>query len=257
MRVDTVADSGEFAARGGLIDLFPPGTDMPLRIDLFGDEVETLRQFDPADQRTIGKIDHFDLLPVSEALLDEQSITRFRTRYRDLFGAVSTSDPLYQSLSDGRRLSGMEHWLPLIEERLASFFDYLGEDDLILRDAAVTQVANAQFESINDYYRNRQDADKANLSSYRPLPPDALYLEPKDWRGVQRDAPIHVISEFDEPESSTVVSLSVSSPRDFSPERARNENIYAALAAPPQYPHKSRYNDGSGQLQQGFAGAAF
>ncbi len=231
VRVDTVADSGEFAARGGLIDLFPPGVAMPLRIDLFGDEIETLRQFDPADQRTVGNIDGFDLLPVSEVLLDEASITRFRTRYRELFGAVATSDPLYQSLSEGRRLSGMEHWLPLIEEELASFFDYLADDALIFRDAAVTAAAEAQFSSIQDYYKNRQEADKANLSSYRPLKPEMLYLEPSEWRVQQAEAPIHIISEFDEPESGSVLSLLVSSPRDFSPERARNENIYKALAA--------------------------
>lgn len=231
VRVDTVADSGEFAARGGLVDLFPPGANMPLRIDLFGDEVETLRQFDPADQRTIGNIDGFDLLPVSEVLLDEASITRFRTRYRELFGAVSTSDPLYQSLSDGRRLSGMEHWLPLIEEELASFFDYLDDNALIFRDAAVSAAVDAQFSSIQDYYKNRQEADAANLSSYRPLKPGMLYLEPSEWRKQQTDVPVHIITEFDEPESGTIVSLSVSSPRDFSPERARNENIYKALAA--------------------------
>lgn len=231
VRVDTVADRGEFAARGGLIDLFPPGAEIPLRIDLFGDEIESLRQFDPANQRTIGKIDHFDLLPVSEALLDEESITRFRTRYRELFGAESTADPLYQSLSESRRLSGMEHWLPLIESRLATLFDYLDKNDLILRDAAVHNIAKAQFESITDYYRNREEADKTNLSSYRPLKPEQLYLKPSEWRTLQRDAPIHLISEYDEPESETVVSLSVSSPRDFSPERARNENLYSALAA--------------------------
>lgn len=230
VRVDTVADSGEFAARGGLVDLFPPGTDKPLRIDLFGDEIDTLREFDPVDQRTTGNIEGFDLLPVSEFLLDEESITRFRTRYRDLFGAVATSDPLYQSISEGRRLSGMEHWLPLLEDRLVSFFDYLADDSLLFRDAEATAAADAQFTAIADYYRNRQEADKANLSSYRPLEPDALYLSPKEWRSIQHEGPIHIISEFDEPESETVKSLSASSPRDFSPERARNENIYKALA---------------------------
>jgi len=231
MRVDTVADSGEFAARGGLVDLFPPGAELPLRIDLFGDEIETLRQFDPANQRSIGNIDGFDLLPVSEFLLDDASITRFRSRYRDLFGAVAVGDPLYQSISEARRLSGMEHWLPLLEERLVSFFDYLDDDALILRDAATTAAAEAQFAAIADYYKNRQEADKANLSSYRPLPPDALYLNPSEWAEQQNDAPIHIISEFDEPESVNVLSLAISSPRNFSPERARNENIYKALAA--------------------------
>ncbi|QJB68167.1 transcription-repair coupling factor [Parasphingorhabdus halotolerans] len=230
VRVDTVADSGEFAARGGLIDLFPPGAKTPLRIDLFGDEIETLRKFDPNDQRTIGNIDGFELLPVSEFLLDEASITRFRIRYRDLFGAVSTSDPLYQSISEGRRLAGMEHWLPLIEERLVTLFDYLDDNTIILRDAAASSAAEAQFLSVADYYKNRLEADKANISSYRPLDPKSLYLDSSEWIEQQNEAPIHVISEFDEPESYSVIPLSVSSPRDFSPERARNENIYKALA---------------------------
>ena len=201
VRVDTVADSGEFAARGGLIDLFPPGAESPLRIDLFGDEIESLRTFDPADQRTTGSVDHFELLPVSEFLLDQDSITRFRTRYRELFGAESTGDPLYQSISDGRRLSGMEHWLPLLEERLVSFFEYIGEGTIILSDVATEAAAEAQFAAIADYYKNRQEADKANLSSYRPLPPDHLYLSPHEWQATQENAPIHRISEFDEPES--------------------------------------------------------
>ncbi len=231
VRVDTVADSGEFAARGGLIDLFPPGAEMPIRIDLFGDEIETLRQFDPADQRTVGNIDALDLLPVSEFLLDPDSITRFRTRYRDLFGAVSTGDALYQSISDGRRLAGMEHWLPLLEERLATIFDYVGDDCIILQDAAGSAAAEAQFASIADYHKNRLEADKANLSSYRPLEPSSLYLTPEEWRSREQEAPVHVLSEFDEPESATVISMSASSPRDFAPERARNENIYQALGA--------------------------
>ncbi|MEO0441108.1 MAG: transcription-repair coupling factor [Pseudomonadota bacterium] len=231
VRVDTVADNGEFAARGGLIDLFPPGAKNPLRIDLFGDEIESVRTFDPADQRTIGTVDQFELLPVSEFLLDKESITRFRTGYRELFGAESTGDPLYQSISDGRRMSGMEHWLPLLEERLVNFFDYVGERAIILSDVATDAAAEAQFAAIADYYKNREEADKANLSSYRPLPPENLYLSPEQWTALQAERPIHRISEFDEPESSTVLSLSVSSPRDFSPERARNENIYKALAA--------------------------
>ena len=230
VRVDTVADSGEFAARGGLIDLFPPGAEMPIRIDLFGDEIETLRQFDPADQRTVGNVDELDLLPVSEFLLDPDSITRFRTRYRDLFGAVATGDALYQSISDGRRLAGMEHWLPLLEDRLATIFDYVGDDCIILQDAAGSAAAEAQFSAIADYHKNRVEADKANLSSYRPLEPSSLYLTPEEWLAREQDAPVHVLSEFDEPESDSVISMSASSPRDFAPERARNENIYQALS---------------------------
>ena len=117
-RVDTVADAGEFAIRGGLIDLFPTGEEFALRLDFFGDEIESVRRFDPADQRTIDRIDGFTLMPASEALMDEESIKRFRGRYREMFGATATGDPLYEAVSEGRRLAGMEHWLPLLEDKL-------------------------------------------------------------------------------------------------------------------------------------------
>ena len=114
MRTDTVADAGEYAVRGGLVDLFPAGEEHALRLDFFGDEIESVRRFDPADQRTIDRIDGFTLLPASEVLLDEDSIKRFRAAYRETFGATATGDPLYQAISEGRRLAGMEHWLPLL-----------------------------------------------------------------------------------------------------------------------------------------------
>ena len=121
---------------------------MPLRIDLFGDEIESIRLFDPVDQRTVGNVDHFDLLPVSEFLLDEASVTRFRTRYRELFGAVSTSDPLYQTISDNRRLSGMEHWLPL-------FYDSLRLLDHPVRDCGAGDYANCRNQSFQFAMQNR------------------------------------------------------------------------------------------------------
>ena len=89
-----------------------------LRLDFFGDEIESVRRFDPATQRSIGRVDGFTLLPASETLLDEDSVKRFRSAYRELFGATATGDPLYQAVSDGRRIAGIDHWLPLFEERL-------------------------------------------------------------------------------------------------------------------------------------------
>jgi transcription-repair coupling factor (superfamily II helicase) len=142
VRADTVHEAGEYAVRGGLVDLFPAGEPLALRLDFFGDEIESVRQFDPADQRTTARLDGFTLLPASEALLDAEAIKRFRTRYREKFGATATGDPLYQALSEGRRLAGMEHWLPLIEEKLSTLFDHLSDDDLIIRDAGVDGSAD-------------------------------------------------------------------------------------------------------------------
>ncbi len=139
-RADTVAEHGEYAVRGSLIDVFPAGEELALRLDFFGDEIDSVRRFDPADQRSTDKTEAFTLMPASEALLDVETIKRFRSRYREQFGATATQDPLYQALSEGRRMAGMEHWLPLLEERLEDLFDHLGENDLIVRDTAADQA---------------------------------------------------------------------------------------------------------------------
>jgi transcription-repair coupling factor (superfamily II helicase) len=229
-RADTVAEHGEYAVRGSLIDLFPAGEEMALRLDFFGDEIDSLRRFDPADQRSTDKVDSFTLIPASEALLDADSIKRFRSRYRETFGATATQDPLYQALSDGRRMAGMEHWLPLLEERLESLFDHLGENDLVIRDAAADQALEARSEAIADYYQNRVRAMEAEPGNYRPLEPRALYFSKEEWESAEAERPIHLASPFPEPESDRVIDFGVARARDFAPERAQQANIYEAVA---------------------------
>ena len=231
VRSDTVADAGEFAMRGSLVDLFPSGESYALRLDFFGDEIESIRSFDPADQRTIGRVEQFTLLPASEVLLDEQGIKRFRSLYRETFGATATGDPLYQAVSEGRRLVGMDHWLPLIEERLTTLFDHIGPDCVIVRDSGVTGAAQARFDAISDYYANRIRAQSSDPGSYRPLAPDSLYLGAKEWDRTVAEHPIHLTSLFPEPGSAKVIDLGVSAARDFAPERARSDNIYEAAVA--------------------------
>ncbi len=228
VRTETVHDQGEYAVRGGLVDLFPSGETQGLRLDFFGDEIESVRTFDPADQRTTGRIDGFTLLPASEALLDEDSIRRFRTRYREAFGATATGDPLYQAISEGRRLAGMEHWLPLFEEKLATVFDHLGEA-VIVRDAGVAAAVEGRLEAIADYYENRKRAEAAQPGSYRPLPARALYLDATEYAAAIADA--HLVTAFHEPESKTVLDFNVDGPRDFGPERASQANVYEAVVA--------------------------
>jgi transcription-repair coupling factor (superfamily II helicase) len=230
VRTDTVHDRGEFAIRGGIVDLFPGGEEQPLRLDFFGDEIETVRRFDPADQRTTGSVDGFTLLPASEALLDEDTIKRFRLRYRETFGATATGDPLYQAVSDGRRLAGMEHWLPLFEEKLVPLTDHLG-DAVIIRDPGVAGAAENRFEAIRDYHANRVQAKSADPGSYRPLKPEALYLDAAQWDAAVATLPVHATTPFHEPESATVLDFAVDGPRDFAPERAQNSNIYDAVAS--------------------------
>jgi transcription-repair coupling factor (superfamily II helicase) len=229
VRTDTVHDRGEFAIRGGIVDLFPGGEEQPLRLDFFGDEIETVRRFDPADQRTSGSVEGFTLLPASEALLDEETIKRFRGRYRETFGATATGDPLYQAVSDGRRLAGMEHWLPLFEERLVPMTDHLGDDTIVVLDHGVAGAADARFEAIRDYHANRVQAKSSDPGAYRPLEPGALYLDGGEWDGLVRDWPMHSTTPFHEPESASVIDFAVDGPRDFAPERAQNANVYEAV----------------------------
>ena len=230
VRTDTVHDHGEYAVRGGLVDLFPSGEDQALRLDFFGDEIESVRRFDPADQRTTGKLDGFTLLPASEALLDEESIKRFRTRYREKFGATATGDPLYQAVSEGRRQAGMEHWLPLFEEKLATLFDHLG-DAVVVRDGGVAAAVEGRLEAIADYHENRLRAEGQQPGSYRPLPAKALYLDDAEWKAGLAATVAHVTTPFHEPPSATVLDFGVDGPRDFGPERAGQQNVYEAVAA--------------------------
>ncbi len=229
-RTDTVQDAGEYAVRGGIVDLFPSGENEGLRLDFFGDEIESVRRFDPATQRTSGdERGGFTLLPASEALLDEDSVKRFRSRYRERFGATATGDPIYQAVSEGRRLAGIDHWLPLFEERLDTLFEHLGDDDIVVRDAHDSGAADARFEAIADYYENRKRAQSSDAGSYRPLEPETLYLSVEEWEKLIAARPLHLATPFHEPESATVIDFDVDPARDFAPERAQNVNVYEAV----------------------------
>lgn len=229
-RVDTVADQGEFAVRGGIVDLFPAGEENGLRIDFFGDEIESIRRFDPADQRSLGPAQALQLLPATETLLDEATIKRFRSTYRDLFGAQATGDPLYQAVSEGRRQAGMDHWLPLFEERLATLFDHIDPATPVLRGHRSEATAETRFAAIADYHANRVAAEQESTGSYRPLTPETLYLTEAEWAGAARSRPVHIVTPFDVAPSPQVIDLETFAARDFTPERAADANVYQKVA---------------------------
>ena len=230
-RADTVVDAGDYAMRGSIVDIFPSGLDRGLRLDFFGDELESLRLFDPSTQTSTGVVESHLLLPASEALLDDASIKRFRTRYREMFGAAATQDPLYEAISESRRLAGMEHWLPLFEERLATLFDHCAEDDLIVMDAGALPAVEERLKDIADYQHSRQEAAKQAAGQYRPLPANALYLSRSEIDDAIADRPIHRSVIFAEPENAKAVDFGFTSARDFSAERARGDNVYDAAGA--------------------------
>jgi transcription-repair coupling factor (superfamily II helicase) len=229
-RTDTVVDAGEYAVRGSIFDIYPSGLEMGLRLDFFGDELETLRLFDPNTQRSVGEVPAHLLLPASEALLDDATIKRFRTRYREEFAAHATQDPLYQAVSDGRRLAGMEHWLPLLEDRLSTLFDHLGKQDLIAIDAGALGAADERLGDIADYFASRNEGAAKAPGAYRPLKPDALYLNKGELDGAMAGWPVHKTDIFAQPEGAGVIDFGFGSARDFAPERARGDNVYEAAA---------------------------
>ena len=198
-RVSTVMESGEYAVRGGLIDIYPPGLPEPLRLDLFGDTLEGLRHFDPISQRSSTAVAEFALAPVSEVILDAPSIERFRSGYRHHFGAVVDNDPLYGSISEGRKFVGMEHWLPLFHEKLDTVFDY-APGAMVTLDHLALEAREERCNTIADYFEARETARKSGLSDsghpYKPLRPELLYLTEKEWVDLTADRPIATFHPF-------------------------------------------------------------
>jgi transcription-repair coupling factor (superfamily II helicase) len=198
IRTDTVREPGEFAIRGGIVDLYPAGAAEPVRLDFFGDTLESVRSFDPLNQRSTGKLDEAVLRPVSEILLDAESVRRFRSRYREQFGATGTDDPLYESVSAGRRYVGMEHWLPLYYERLETLFDYLPGAGISL-DYQAGEVRGHRLEAIADSYAARHNVTpgaRTGAPIYRPIRPDQLYLDGREWQEALRSRPVVQLSPF-------------------------------------------------------------
>ncbi|NQV84766.1 MAG: transcription-repair coupling factor, partial [Rhodospirillales bacterium] len=236
-RSDTVMEPGEFAKRGGIVDIFPAGAEAPLRLDFFGDELEGLRAFDAATQRTTETRTSTVLRPVSEVLLDEASITRFRSGYRVLFAKAGDDDPLYGAVSSGHRHIGMEHWLPLFHERVETLLDYLPGAQVVL-DHRAEEARDARLELIAEYYLTRRGfvdtKPKGGLAQvgavYHPVPPEAMFLDAREWDDLLGGHAVHLLSPFAAPESTGVTDVGGRGGHDFADIRVRPDaNVFDAL----------------------------
>lgn len=235
-RTGTVREPGEFAVRGGIVDIYPSGFDLPVRLDMFGDTLDAIRTFDAATQRTVGQLRGIELVPASEIHLDSETIRRFRAAYVSRLGAVTDGDPLYEAVSQGRKHAGMEHWLPLFHEKLETVFDYV-PGALLTLDAQAEEARDARLGLIGDYYEARAEARKtardAKLSmdapSYKPLPPDMLYLTGEEWETLTGERRVRAFTPFSVPEGAGV-NLGGRQGRNFAPERAQEgTNIFEVL----------------------------
>ncbi|UTP37778.1 transcription-repair coupling factor [Phenylobacterium sp. LH3H17] len=227
-RASTVSERGEFAIRGGVIDVYPPSAEEPVRLDLFGDTLESIRAFDAETQRSTKQLKEVSLLPVSEVLLDKEGITRFRRGYVEAFGAPG-GDPLYETVSEGGRRAGMEHWLPLFYPNMATLLDYLPAEALIATDHLANESRDERLAMIADAYDARAQADRK--VHYHPLEPDQLYMTGDEWRERLARRATRRFSAFQEAEGDTVVDMGARQGRSFIAERQRDSvNLFEATA---------------------------
>lgn len=232
IRASTVRDSGDYAVRGGIIDLFAPGGIGAVRLDFFGDSIESIRSFDPQTQRSAETLKSLELIANTEFKLDAASISHFRTEYTRIFGGNTRGDLLYEAISEGRRYPGMEHWLPLFHHKLQTIFDFLPKAPIVL-EPLVDEAANERNAQIADYYDARKEALDAGQSPlYKPLPADRLYLSQTEWAKQLQEVALARLTPFDVPESGRVYDPHIRSGRSFAPERtAQSENLFAAVVA--------------------------
>ena len=225
-RASTVSEKGEFAIRGGVIDVFPPGGEEPVRLDLFGDTLESIRAFDPETQRSTRQLKEVSLLPVSEALLDKAAVSRFRTGYLETFGAPG-DDPLYATISAGGRRAGMEHYLSLFYPDLATLFDYLPDDTAIALDHLAKEARDERMAMIADAYDARANTERR--ANYHPLEPARLYLDAAEWDNALKVRATRRFSAFNEVEGEVVIDMGARAGRSFSAERKLDSvNLFEA-----------------------------
>ncbi|MCF7544557.1 transcription-repair coupling factor [Pseudomonas petrae] len=190
--VDTVYEHGEFTVRGALIDLFPMGSKLPYRIDLFDDEIETLRTFEPETQRSIDKVDSVRLLPAKEFPLQKEAVTRFKARFRERFDVDFRRSPIFQDLNSGITPAGIEYYIPLFFEETSTLFDYLPQDTQVFSLPGIEAAAETFWKDVRNRYEERR------VDPERPLlPPAELFLPVDDCFARLKNWPRVVASQDD------------------------------------------------------------
>ena len=229
----TVMEPGDYAIRGGIIDIFPPGPGGPVRLDFFGDVLDGARRFDPDTQRSSDVLQTVELAPVSEVILDDSAITRFRQNYRIEFGAARTDDPLYEAVSAGRKHQGVEHWLPFFHDKLETLFDYLPDASVTLDDQ-LTPMRVSRWDGIVDQFETRKIAmDQKNRidTVYKPIPPDLLYLDDNDWSQAISGHRVLQFNPLPQASGPNAIDAGARAGRNFAPERQQETiSLFSALS---------------------------
>ena len=212
-RTNTVREVGEYAVRGSIIDVFPTGSANPIRLDRFGDDIESIKEFDAETQRSQDSITSITLYPVSELPMDSDSISRFRQHYIAHFGGQASRDALYQMTSNGTRVGGAEHYLPLFHENLVHFSAYV-QDPLLVLAHEWQSAYSARMEQMHDFYEARL-ARMDDEDSIRPLPIDALYLDAKGFEGGLQNFRRITFSTFNQEISNNAEQIELKTKKGF------------------------------------------
>ena len=220
LRSGSANEPGEFAVRGSIIDICESSHNQGLRLDFFGDTLESIRIFDPLSQISGGKVMQVDLKPASEVMMTPEHIERFRSAFRELFGAKAQDDPLYLAISEGRKYPGFEHWLPLFYDEMETIFDYLPGAAVVL-DHLVLDARKERIALTLDYYDARKQAlnpENKALSAgavYYPLEPSLLYLSEEEWEKHTAGVSVLQLHPFHIPESSGVHNMGYKAMRNI------------------------------------------
>ncbi len=229
-RASTVRAPGDYAVRGGVTDVFPPGAAEPIRFDFFGDQLESIRAFDAETQRSIRQLRQAVLSPVSEVQLDEETVARFRKGFMQAFGALP--DPMYDAVVARIRRQGVEQWLPLFYDTLDTVFDYAAPGALIGIEHLAEDACDQRFDQAKDHYDARRSAPLARGGlAFRAPAPEALYLDAPARAAALEGRSVIRFSPFDAEPARDVLVLGARPGRDFAPERATADvNVFEAAA---------------------------
>ena len=239
-RSSVVMGPGEYAQRGGILDLYPPGRSYPIRLDFFGGQLETIKAFDAETQRSLKPVLKFSLMPVTEVAFGAAATALFRTRYVALFGGNTGDDPLYEAVSSGQRYVGQEHWLPLSYPSLETLFDYLPGVGISF-DHLSDEAIQRRFEQIREHYETRVDSlegQRFGTPPYKPVPTNQMYLNDKDWMAVLNARTVSRLTPFDDLGSTNVHAMHGKRGCTFAAERANPDaNVFDAAVAHIRHIH--------------------
>ena len=234
-RVEQVMESGEYAIRGDIIDIFPSGAEQPIRIDLFDDEIERIRVFEVETQRSTEELQYYNFGSANEVILDQNTVKTFRSKYREAFGAEGIKDELYESISNSKKYLGMENWLPFFyDDALPTLFDYMPQADVIL-GIDIENALKAKEETIEDHFQARMEAlkikDVSEVDRYRPIPPQLMFLNTQDFTEQVKKHSYCKLSNLSLPEDKNVIDFGAQPQKIFATLKNINgASVYADLA---------------------------